>query len=67
MLQLELSGKMLLLGLGGLCLFIILLIIGAHWYLRKKTITNADQPLWSKVKNLAFDPLRQHTAFSRSG
>lgn len=67
MLSLELSGNMLLLGLGGLCLLLILLIIGARWYLRKNTRQNPELPVWSKVKKLAFDPLRHNTAFFQVG
>ncbi|HKK77411.1 MAG TPA: energy transducer TonB [Saprospiraceae bacterium] len=67
MLPLELSSQTLLLSLGGLCLLLILLIIGARWYLRKTTINRHELPVWSKVKQLAFDPLRHNTAFFQVG
>jgi protein TonB len=67
MLQLELSSAQLLLGLCALSLLIVLLIVHARWYLRKNTTPDQDLPVWSKVKKLAFDPLRHNTAFFQVG
>lgn len=67
MLKLELSSQALLLGLGALCLLIILLIVGARWYLRQTSVQDPHLPVWSKVKQLAFDPLRHNTAFFQVG